>query len=129
MNKNSISPFLPPLDSPNAAINGRREYIFSNVKFPDSGQYTVRLQADNQAEVFINEVKVASAVYDRGTPIEFALGQGRVIKGWDEGISLLNVGSKAKFIIPANLGYGNRAMGPIPANSILIFEVELVEIK
>ena len=69
MNKNSISPFLPPLDSPNAAINGRREYIFSNVKFPDSGQYTVRLQADNQAEVFINEVKVASAVYDRGTPI------------------------------------------------------------
>ena len=69
MNKNSISPFLPPLDSPNAAINGRREYIFSNVKFPDSGQYTVRLQADNQAEVFINEIKVASAVYDRGTPI------------------------------------------------------------
>ena len=67
--------------------------------------------------------------YDRGTPIEFVLGQGRVIKGWDEGISLLNVGSKAKFIIPANLGYGNRAMGPIPANSILIFEVELVEIK
>ena len=67
--------------------------------------------------------------YDRGTPIEFVLGQGRVIKGWDEGITLLNVGSKAKFIIPANLGYGNRAMGPIPANSILIFEVELVEIK
>jgi len=66
---------------------------------------------------------------DRGEPIEFPLGQGRVIKGWDEGISLLNIGAKATFIIPPNLAYGNRAMGPIPANSILIFEVELVDIK
>ena len=66
---------------------------------------------------------------DRGEPIQFPLGQGRVIKGWDEGISLLNIGSKATFIIPPNLGYGSRAMGPIPANSILIFEVELVDIK
>jgi len=69
MNKNSISPFIPPLDSPNSAIDDTREYVFNNVKFPDSGQYTVRLQADNLAEVFINDVPVASAVYDRGTPI------------------------------------------------------------
>ncbi len=66
---------------------------------------------------------------DRGDPIEFPLGQGRVIKGWDEGIALLNIGAKATLIIPPNLGYGSRAMGPIPANSILIFEVELVDIK
>ncbi len=66
---------------------------------------------------------------DRGEPIEFPLGQGRVIKGWDEGISLLNIGAKASLIIPPDLGYGSRAMGPIPANSILIFEVELVDIK
>jgi peptidylprolyl isomerase len=66
---------------------------------------------------------------DRGEPIEFPLGQGRVIKGWDEGITLLNIGSKATLIIPPSLGYGSRAMGPIPANSILIFEVELVDIK
>ena len=68
------------------------------------------------------------ASYDRGEPITFPLGQGRVIKGWDEGISLLKVGGKAKFIIPPDLGYGDRAMGPIPANSSLIFEVELVDI-
>ena len=66
---------------------------------------------------------------DRGTPIDFVLGEGRVIKGWDEGISLLNIGAKASLIIPPDLGYGSRAMGPIPANSILIFEVELVDIK
>ena len=63
---------------------------------------------------------------DRGEPITFPLGTGRVIKGWDEGIGLLNLGAKAKFIIPADLAYGSRAMGPIPANATLIFEVELV---
>ena len=56
------------------------------------------------------------------------MGQGRVIKGWDEGIALLKPGGKAKLIIPPSLAYGNRAIGPIPPNSILMFEVELVDI-
>lgn len=65
----------------------------------------------------------------RGTPIEFPVGVGRVIKGWDEGISLLSVGGKATFIIPAELGYGQQgAGGVIPPNATLIFEVELIEI-
>ena len=68
--------------------------------------------------------------YERNQPIEFELGRGRVIKGWDEGISLLNVGSKATFIIPPDLAYGARgAGGVIPPNATLIFDVELVEIK
>jgi FKBP-type peptidyl-prolyl cis-trans isomerase len=61
-------------------------------------------------------------------PIEFALGTGRVIPGWDEGIALLKEGSKARFVIPPNLAYGDRENGAIPANSTLIFEVELVEV-
>ena len=61
-----------------------------------------------------------------GRPFEFPLGKGRVIPGWDEGIALLNVGTKAKLTIPANLGYGSRDNGPIPANSDLVFEVELM---
>jgi len=67
--------------------------------------------------------------YKRGKPIKFTLGQGQVIKGWDEGIALLNKGSKAIFIIPPSLGYGNRQVGPIPPNSTLKFEVELVNVK
>lgn len=68
--------------------------------------------------------------YDRGQPIDFPLGQGRVIKGWDEGIALLNVGTKALFKIPSELGYGARgAGGVIPPNATLYFEVELVGIE
>lgn len=68
--------------------------------------------------------------YDRGEPIQFALGQGQVIPGWDEGISLLNVGDKARLVIPPDLAYGERgAGGVIPPNATLIFEVELVSVQ
>ncbi len=62
-------------------------------------------------------------------PYSFTLGQGRVIKGWDEGIALLNKGAKATLYIPSPLGYGNRGSGIIKPNSILVFDVELVDIK
>jgi len=64
---------------------------------------------------------------DRGEPFKFDLGKRQVIEGWDEGIALLNIGSKAKFIIPPELGYGKRGSGRvIPPNATLIFEVELL---
>ncbi len=68
---------------------------------------------------------------DRGEPISFPLGQGRVIKGWDEGIGLLKIGSRAKLTIPPQLGYGAKGTpgGPIPPNATLIFDVELLGAK
>jgi FKBP-type peptidyl-prolyl cis-trans isomerase len=67
---------------------------------------------------------------DRNEPIEFKLGQGMVIKGWDEGIALLKVGGKALLIIPSDLAYGSRgAGGVIPPFSPLTFEVELVSVQ
>lgn len=66
---------------------------------------------------------------DRGQPFEFPLGQGRVIRGWDEGIARLNVGSKATLIVPSKLGYGERGAGrDIPPFAPLVFDVELIDI-
>ena len=73
---------------------------------------------------------VFDSSYKRNSPIDFALGVGQVIPGWDEGIQLLSVGDKARFVIPSDLAYGERgAGGVIPPNATLIFDVELVAIS
>lgn len=73
---------------------------------------------------------VFDSSYKRKQPIEFPLGKGHVIEGWDEGIALLQVGDKARFVIPSYLGYGSRgAGGVIPPDATLIFDVELMDVK
>jgi len=74
--------------------------------------------------------QVFDSSYQRNQPIDFQLGIGQVIPGWDEGISLLKVGDKARFVIPSELGYGSAgAGGVIPPNATLVFDVELMEVK
>ncbi|WP_405225826.1 peptidylprolyl isomerase [Dokdonia sp. Asnod1-B02] len=73
---------------------------------------------------------VFDSSFKRNQPIDFQLGVGQVIPGWDEGISLLNVGDKARLVIPSDLGYGSAgAGGVIPPNATLVFDVELVAVK
>ena len=92
---------------------------------PESGQ-TVSV---HYAGYLTNGQKFDSS-FDRNEPIQFPIGTGRVIKGWDEGIMLLNVGTRAKLIIPPELGYGRQgAGGVIPPNATLIFDVELLDVK
>ena len=73
---------------------------------------------------------VFDSSYKRNQPIEFPIGTGQVIPGWDEGIALLKEGDKARFVIPSELAYGNQgAGGVIPPGATLIFDVELVGIQ
>jgi peptidylprolyl isomerase len=77
----------------------------------------------------VDGTKFDSSV-DRGTPFEFQLGQGRVIKGWDEGVATMRVGGKRELTIPPELAYGDRGAGAlIKAGATLVFEIELLEVK
>jgi len=110
------------------------------VKFTASGlQYLELVAGDGKASptssqtvrVHYHGTLVDGTVFDssveRGETIEFPLNQ--VIAGWTEGLQLMSVGAKFRFFIPAHLAYGNRKVGKIPAGSLLIFDVELFEIK
>ena len=70
--------------------------------------------------------KFDSSLNPGRTPFRFTVGAGQVIKGWDEGLMGMKVGGKRKLTIPPELGYGSRDNGPIPANSTLIFEIDLL---
>ena len=79
---------------------------------------------------YLKDGSIFDSSVERGEPIEFRLGEGRVIKGWEQGIALLNVGSKCRLIIPYTLAYGEQGYPPIiPAKATLVFDVELVDVN
>jgi FKBP-type peptidyl-prolyl cis-trans isomerase len=103
-------------------------------KIIQKGQGAVKAEKGKTVSVHYEGALVNGQVFDssfkRNQPISFKLGVGQVIRGWDEGISLLSVGDKARFVIPSHLGYGSAgAGGVIPPDAILVFDVELISIK
>ena len=83
----------------------------------------------NYTGLLENGTKFDSSLNPGRTPFRFTVGAGQVIKGWDEGLMGMKVGGKRKLTIPPELGSGSRDNGPIPANSTLIFEIDLLGIE
>lgn len=92
--------------------------------YPQAGQLLVVHYSG-----FLPDGSLFDSSVQRGEPFRFILGRNQVIRGWDEGFALLKTGSKVRFIVPPSLGYGEREVGPIPAGSTLVFDVELIEIQ
>ncbi len=97
--------------------------VAGNGAMPQTGQtVTVHYRG------ILENGKTFDSSYDRNRPFDFRVGVGQVIKGWDEGVASLSIGGKRLLVIPPDLAYGSRQVGPIPSNATLIFEVELLRI-
>lgn len=111
----------PEIESGDLAFVHYAGYLLDGTLFDSS------IKEIAQANNTYNEQRDAQGGYG---PLEVSVGQGRVIPGWDEGLALLKKGDKAKFFIPSTLAYGDRdSGGPIKANSVLIFDVEITDVQ
>lgn len=116
-----------PLNTPTTTPSGLQyqEITVGTGATPQTGQ-TVSVHYTG----WLADGKKFDSSVDRGQPLQFVLGRGQVIKGWDEGVATMKVGGKRKLIIPPALAYGSTGFGGvIPSNATLTFEVELLGIR
>lgn len=137
--QNSNSNNTPPMNSTSSTPSASTP-DFTQIKDTGSlqtitlkeGSGTAAAKGDNVSVHYtgwlLSGQKFDSSV-DRGTPFSFTLGVGQVIAGWDQGVVGMKVGEKRRLIIPSSLGYGSAAVGSIPSNSTLVFDVDLMAIN
>lgn len=118
-----ISKLFPAAKSTESGLH----YIVEKAGEGDSPEKGQMVTAHYHGTLLDGEVFDSSVT--RGQPFSFPVGMGRVIKGWDEAFLGMSKGEKRKLILPAKIAYGSRAAGSIPPNSILIFDVELLDFK
>jgi FKBP-type peptidyl-prolyl cis-trans isomerase len=126
--------FLNLFNQPNPAQVTMQEIPETGVQKEDVivGQGDLAAAGDTITVNYVGTLpdgKVFDSSYDRRQPLEFTLGVGQVIRGWDEGVMGMRVGGKRRLVIAPDYGYGAQSVGPIPANSTLIFEVELLNVE
>jgi hypothetical protein len=129
----SQSPVEPPANPP--AVSGETITLPSGLQYIDLQSGTGAAPTTGQTVVanYTGWLADSGTLFDSSlrntTPFAFTLGQGEVIAGWDEAFAAMQVGSKRRLIIPANLAYGEEGRGEIPPNATLIFDVELLEVR
>lgn len=128
MNRNT-----QPTDTTMAKQNDKTETQATELKIEDIEEGTGETVESGDSVVIhykgtLTDGSTFDSSYDRGEPFETQIGVGHVIEGWDKGVVGMKAGGKRKLTIPPEMGYGEQAVGPIPANSTLIFEVELLEV-
>jgi peptidylprolyl isomerase len=120
---------------PGAPVSGEPVTTASGLKYYDMVPGTGASPTTGQTCVvnytgWFTDGKKFDSSFDAGKPLVFPVGQGRVIKAWDEGIASMKIGGKRKLLVPSALGYGTRGFpGAIPPNSDLVFDVELLDVK
>lgn len=127
--KESIKPWAVKNTDTITTASGLKYLVVEKSKTPDAKLAENGKTVEVHYTGFLTNGKVFDSSVERGQPISFELGTGRVIKGWDEGIALMQVGDKLRLIIPSELGYGPNGQGPIPPNATLLFDVELVDVR
>lgn len=132
--KKAAKPPAKKADGP-TAVSGKPITTASGLQYWEIKKGTGKLaQAGKKVSVhytgWLTDGKEFDSSRDSGEPIQFQLGIGQVIKGWDEGIAGMKVGGKRQLRIPPELGYGARGFGSaIPPNATLVFDVELMDVK
>lgn len=117
-----------------SASNNNQTMITTGVEKNDAivGTGEVAVAGDKVTVHYVGTLvdgQVFDSSRDRGAPFTFTLGAGQVIRGWDEGVAGMRVGGTRQLLIAPDYAYGDRVVGPIPANSTLIFEVELLQVE
>ncbi len=127
-----INLFTSPMNTENTPANNVPETQSVDVQEVSVGTGAIAEAGDKISAHYVGTLpdgRVFDSSRDRGTPISFTLGVGQVIRGWDEGLQGMRVGGKRILTIAPAYGYGSQAVGTIPANSTLVFEVELVGVE
>ena len=130
----AAEPPMTPTSQPTSAPSGETETTTSGLKIKHLAAGSGAKDGDTVSVLYTGKLQDGT-VFDAsdkhgGDPIEFVLGKGMVIKGWDEGVAGMHVGEKRQLVIPPKLGYGEQgAGGVIPPNATLTFDIELVGIR
>ncbi|BAS55816.1 MULTISPECIES: FKBP-type peptidyl-prolyl cis-trans isomerase [Leptolyngbya] len=124
---------LKPMTTPNPAESKEPTETASGLKYVDVVEGTGETPEVGQLVTVhytgtLKDGTKFDSSRDRGQPFKFKIGVGQVIKGWDEGVGSMKVGGRRTLEIPPDLGYGSRGIGPIPPNSTLFFDVELLKV-